>query len=281
MAKIISAFGLALTLILVAACTQSSGGLPHAVDGTLVRKIQDRGRLIVGVKYDTPSFGVVNPRTGSVEGIDADIAREIAGYIFGDPNRIEFKEAVTANRIPFLKDGTVDVILATFTITEDRLKDVDCSFVYYIEGQRLLVSNDSPIRAMADLEGKKIAVKKGSGAVDIFTKQISAQVIQVANFDQQLQLLMDQQVDAINGSDITLYGFALEHRAFRVVGPQFSKEYLGAAVAKGHPEFLQVVNTVIKDLKSSGKWKAIWKANIGDKFGITTIPEPPADDWHE
>ncbi len=278
MTKIVAALGLVLTLILVAACAQSSGGLPLAVEGTLLRKIQDRGKLIVGVKYDTPSFGVLDQRTGKVEGIDADIAREIAAYIFGDPNRIEFKEAVTANRIPFLKDGTVDVILATFTITEDRLKEVDSSIVYYVEGQRLLVSKDSPIQTMSDLDGKKIAVKKGSGAVDIFTKQTAAQVVQVANYDEQLKLLLDQKVDAINGNDITLYGFTLDHPGFKVVGPKFSNEYLGAAVAKGHPELLQVINTVIKNMKTSGKWKAVWKSNIGDKFGIAVIPDPPADE---
>jgi ABC-type amino acid transport substrate-binding protein len=278
MSKIISALALALTLVLVAACAQPASGLPLAAQGTMLRKIQDRGKLIVGVKYDTPSFGLVDQRTGRVDGMDADIAREIAMYIFGDSSKIEFKEAVTENRIPFLKDGTVDVILATFTITEDRLKDVDCSIVYYVQGQRLLVSKDSSIQTMGDLDGKKIAVKKGSGAVDIFTKQTAAQVVQVANYDEQLKLLQDQKVDAINGNDITLYGFSLDHPAFKVVGPQFSREYIGAAIAKGHSELLQVVNTVIKNMKSSGKWKAIWKADIGDKFGIATIPEPPDDE---
>lgn len=269
-----------LVTLIVTACGGPSR-LPPAKEGSLLRKIQDRGKLIVGIKYDTPSFGLVDPRTGRVEGMDADIGREIAAKIFGDPNKIEFVEAVTQNRIPFLKAGTVDVILATFTITEDRLKEVDSSVVYYVQGARLLVPNESSIKTMADLDGKKIASKKGSGAVDTFTKQTAAQVVQVDNYDQQLQLLLNHDVDAINGNDITLYGFALEHPAFRVVGPQFSKEYLGAAVAKGHPELLEVVNTVIRDLKSSGKWKTIWKAEIGDKFGIATIPDPPDDDWRQ
>ena len=55
-------------------------GLPTAAEGTL-RKIQDRGKIIVGVKYDVPMFGLLNPSTNKVEGFDVDMAKEIANYI--------------------------------------------------------------------------------------------------------------------------------------------------------------------------------------------------------
>ncbi len=274
---LVALFVAMLVTFIVTACS-GPGGLPPAKEGTLLRKIQDRGKLIVGVKYDSPSFGVLNQQTGNVEGFDAAIGREIAAYIFGDPNKIEFKEAVTQNRIPFLKDSTVDVILSTFTITEERLKDVDFSIVYYVQGNRLLVRKDSPIQSIADLDGKKVAVNKGASQIDMFRKQ-NAELVLVNNASEALEKLLNREVEAMQGGDIALYGWLLEYPQLKAVGPRLTPEYLGAGVAKGHPESLEVVNTVIKNLKTSGKWKAVWKAEIGDKFGIATIPDPPDDDW--
>src|SRR5574341_665116 len=170
-------FKVCVVVLLTSIVTACSGpsGLPPAKEGTLLRKIQDRGKLIVGVKYDVPTFGYLNPKTNTLEGFDPAIAREIAAYIFGNPNKVEFKEAVTKNRIPFLKDGTVDVILSTFTINEERLKEVDFSFVYYVSGDRLLVSKDSPIRTVADLDGRKVAVNKGSSSMDRLRAQTKAE----------------------------------------------------------------------------------------------------------
>src|SRR5512136_474074 len=94
-------FVVALTIVagLLVSCAgpgaaPASKGLPKAADGTLLRKIQDRGKIVVGVKYDVPMFGLLNPSTNKVEGFDVDVAKEITNYIFGNPDAIEFKEAV-------------------------------------------------------------------------------------------------------------------------------------------------------------------------------------------
>jgi ABC-type amino acid transport substrate-binding protein len=91
-------------------------GLPKAPEGTLLRKIQDRGKLTAGVKYDVPTFGYLNPTTNQLEGFDVDLVKYIANYILGDPNAVEFKQAVSKDRIPFLQGGVVDIIASTMTI---------------------------------------------------------------------------------------------------------------------------------------------------------------------
>ncbi len=278
--RVVTVFAAMLATFIVTACSGPSG-LPPAKEGTLLRKIQDRGKLIVGVKYDVPTFGYLNPQTSALEGFDPAIGREIAAYIFGDPNKVEFKEAVTKDRIPFLKDGTVDVVLSTFTISEERLKQVDFSIVYYVSGDRLLVSVDSPIRTIADLDGRKVAANKGSGIIDQLTTRTKAEIVVVNNASEGVQALLNRQADAMTGDDIAMFGTALRNPGLKVVGPPISISPLGAGVAKGHPELLEVVNTVITNVKSSGKWKAIWKAEIGDKLGIATIPDPPDDDWRK
>src|SRR5574341_869344 len=212
---------LILVSIAVTACGSPSA-LPLAKEGTLLRKIQDRGKVIVGVKYDVPTFGYLNSKTNTLEGFDPAVAREIAAYIFGDPNKVEFKEAVSKDRMPFLKDGTVDVILSTFTINDDRLKEVDFSAVYYVTGQRLLVAKDSPIKGLTEIDtNKKIGSAKGSTSVANLRKQARAQVVEFDTYSQATQALIARQLDAVSTDDVILYGLALVNPATKVIGAQF------------------------------------------------------------
>jgi putative glutamine transport system substrate-binding protein len=265
-----------------AAPAASSGGaakaLPKAADGTLLRKIQDRGKMIVGVKYDVPMFGLLNPATNKVEGFDVDIAKEIAAYIFGDPNAIEFKEAVSKNRIPFLQDGTVDLIASTMTVNADREQQIDFSVVYYLAGQSLLVPKNSTITGINDLAGKKVGTAKGSTSENnIRAKAPQAEVQLFDGYAEAVAAMDAGRVDAVTTDDNILIGFqAKEPDKWKLVGGQFTKEPYGLGIAKGHPEFVEVVNKVVKDLKSSGKWTELYKKNIP-----ATPPAPPDDDWHK
>jgi aspartate/glutamate/glutamine transport system substrate-binding protein len=214
-----------------------------------------------------------------MEGLGIAVAREIAATILGDQNKVEFKEAPLATRIGSLKDGSIDIVAATYIITEDRLKDVDFSVVYYQGGGRFLVRGDSPIKGLADMDGKKVGVPQGSIYATLLPKLTKAQIVEVASMGAASQSLIDKQVDAVTSIDVNLYGLALLNPTFKVVGNAYTTESLGIGMAKGHPELLEAVNGVIKNLKSSGKWKSFWKAEIGDKFGMASIPNPPGDDW--
>ncbi len=272
-------FFLLLIVLIIAGCSTTPSGMALAQPGTLLRKVQDRGRLIVGIKYDLPTFGYRNPQTGNLEGFDAAIGREIVAYIFGDPNKVEFVEAVTKDRIPFLKNGTIDLAIATFIISEDRLKDVDFSVVYYNTGGRLLVEKDSPIKSINDLDGKKVGTPQGSVYVTALQKVSKAEVVQFNNDSAAMQAMLNKQVDATTNNDANLYGLALLNPSLKVVGAAYTSEAFGVGIAKGNPELLSAVDTAIKNIKSSGRWKTIWKTEIGDKFGIATAPEPPGDNW--
>jgi|DewCreStandDraft_2_1066082.scaffolds.fasta_scaffold03501_3 putative glutamine transport system substrate-binding protein len=257
--------------------TTGGKGLPKAPEGTLLRKIQDRGKIIIGVKYDIPTFGYLNPKTNQLEGFDVEIGRAIAEYIFGDRNAVEFKEAISKNRIPYLQDGTVDVILSTMTINEERLQQIDFSVVYYVAGQSLLVPKNSPIKGLADLKGKKVGTVKGSTSEkNIRQKAPEAEVSLFDKYADAVAAMEAGQVDAVTTDDIILYGFVRqEPDKWQVVGGQFTKEPYGAGVAKGNPELLEVVNTVIKAMKADGRWKQIYQTWISKD----NVPEPPPDDW--
>ncbi len=269
---------LLLTMLFNVNCSTKPNGIALAQPGTLLRKVQDRGRLIVGVEYDLPTFGYGNPQRGNLEGFDAAIGHEIAAYIFGDPNKIEFVEVVTKDCIPFLKNGTIDLAIGTF-ITEDRLKDVDFSVVYYRTGGRLLVPQDSPIKSVNDLDGKKVGTPQGSVYVTSLPKVSKGEVVQFNNDGAAIRAMMNKEVDATTNNDANLYGLALLNPTLKVVGAPYTSESFGIGVAKGNSELLDAVNSAIKNIRSSRKWKTVWKTGSRDKFGITEVSDPPNDNW--
>lgn len=274
----------ALLVLLATACAGSEGtptpaGMPKAKEGTALRKIQDRGKLIVGTRSDTPTFCYLNPKTNTMEGFDVAIAREIASAILGDSTKVEFKLIKSADRIPLLKDGTIDLAIATMTINEDRLKEIDFSVVYYIAGQRLLVRQASTIKGLQDVDNKKVGTAKGSTPAANLKKVSKAQVVEFDDYNLAMQALLANQIEAVSTDDVILYGLQLANPDTKVVGSQFSYEPYGIGVAKNNPDLLNTVNTVVKNLKSSGKWKTFWQAEVGNKVGITVAPEPPADEW--
>src|SRR4030095_8426535 len=114
-----------------------AGKEPEA-GASLLDTIKTRGKLVVGVKYDTKLFGLKNPANNEVEGFDIDIAKALAKSILGDETKLELKEVTSKTRIPMLDNNEIDLIIATMTITEERRKQVDFSEVYFKAGQCLL-----------------------------------------------------------------------------------------------------------------------------------------------
>src|SRR3954452_17620866 len=131
-----------------------SGSPPAFPADSYMARIQQRGQLIVGVKYDTPPFGSLNPINNQVEGFDADLGRALARALFGDETKVRFDEAASRNRIPFLQEDKVDIVLSTMTITDERRQEIDFSDTYYMAGQSILVRKGSPIQSVNDLNGR-------------------------------------------------------------------------------------------------------------------------------
>jgi putative glutamine transport system substrate-binding protein len=240
--------------------------------------IQERGHIVVGVKYDVKGFGFLNPQTNQVEGFDVDMGKAIAKEIFGDESKIEFKEAISKNRIPFLQDGTVDVIISTMTITEDRTKQIDFAEVYYVAGQSLLVPKGGGIHSIADLPCKKVGTVTGSTSEKtIRTKAPQTEVLLFDTYSDAVQAMSAGQVDAVTTDDAILYGFQRSAPdKWEVVGGQFTVEPYGIGVRKGESKLLEVINKVVRDVKADGRWKASY-----EKWITAPAPAPPPADWHD
>ena len=241
--------------------------------GTYMRTIQDRGRLVAGVSPDTLLFGSVNPFTARFEGFDVDVVKQIAKAIFGDETRVEYRAVTNAQRIPDVRDGSVDLVAHTMTINCARRQLVDFSSVYYDAGQRVLVRQDSPAQSINDLGGKKVCAALGTTSIDNLAK-VATHPVAYGAVDETDCLVAFQQgvVDAISTDDTVLRGMAAQDPYAKIVGDRFTDEPYGIAVNLGHPELTRFVNAVLERMRADGTWTAIYNRWLG-RFG--RAPAPP------
>jgi ABC-type amino acid transport substrate-binding protein len=256
------------------ATTQTGPGTSFA-PGTFMAELKQRGKIVVGVKFDVPQFGFRNITTDKVEGFDVDMANEVAKAL-GVP--ATFVEAVSKNRIPFLKEGKVDVVFSTMTITDERKKSIDFSNVYYVAAQTFLTRKGSPM-TVKTAAGKKVCTAKGSTSeLNLPALQPNVTMVLQDGYAQCVQLLRNQQVDAVSTDDVILLQFLKkEPNTFEVSSETFSQEPYGAGIAKGHAEFVTFVNDVIAKAKSDGRWAAMYKKWISPVTGKEP-PTPPSAD---
>jgi ABC-type amino acid transport substrate-binding protein len=264
------------------AASASAGAVPStaaasfAADSTM-GKIKAAGKLVCGTKFDVIAFGFKNPTTNEVEGFDADLCREIAAAIGVEP---EFVEAISANRLPFLKEDKVDIVISTMTRNEERLKEIDFSKIYYVAGQKILVKSDSPHQSVADLVAAKVKVCSGEGSTsekNLQTEGVAqADVILFKTWGETAQALLDGRCDASSTDDSILFGLAAQNEGLEVRGEAFTEEPLGIGIKKGKDDLVQFINGVLDAMAADGRWKALYDKNIKPYSG-EEAPEPPLD----
>lgn len=246
-----------LVLSMLSACGSSDTSGGESKD--TLKAIKKRGKLVVGVKYDTNLFGYKDPSSGKVEGFDIDIAKALAKKIFKDEKKIELKEVTSKTRVQMLKNGDIDAIIATMTITEDRKKEVNFSDVYFEAGQSLLVKKGSKIKSIDDVKkGTKVLAVKGSTSVaNVKEKSPDAQVLEYENYAEAFTALKAGKGDTLTTDNAILYGMADQDKNYEVVGEPFTDEPYGIALKKGDDKFTKYVNTFLKELKDSGEYDKI------------------------
>ncbi|GLX70659.1 glutamate ABC transporter substrate-binding protein [Paenibacillus glycanilyticus] len=261
-----------LATALLSGCGNNGAGDGNTANGdsnseasSALGEIKSRGKLVVGVKYDTKLFGLKDPASGNVEGFDVDIAKALAKEILGDETKIELKEVTSKTRIPMLNNNDIDMIIATMTITEDRKKEVDFSDVYFKAGQSLLVKKGSPIKSIDDIKkGTKVLAVKGSTSVDnIKAKVPDATILEFDNYQDAFSALKAGQGDTLTTDNAILYGMAVQDPGYEVVGEPFTDEPYGIAIKKGETDLVNSVNEGLKKLHDSGEYDKIYEKWIG------------------
>ena len=252
--------------------------------GSTMAKIKARGRLVVGVSGDTLLFGARNSLTGAIEGFDIDMLKEVAAAIFGTGGRdqIEYRVITYADRLPKLEAGDVDIVAHTMTINCKRWLRIAFSSVYFLAGQRVLVGKGSPYTQITDFDGTSgvVCAPNGSTNIDEMTKN-HPKVHLIGKDDISDCLVAMQQGEAAGttGDDTVLAGFAAQDPNTHVVGDQFTKEPYGLGFNKDDTEFVQFVNAVLEQVRSSGRWDEIVKTWLIDTNALADVTPLPAPDY--
>ncbi len=233
--------------------------------GTTMAEIVEKGTITIGVKYDVPPFGFKNPQTDEIEGFDVDMGKEIADALGVEA---EFVEAISDNRIPFLKDGTVDLILSTMTITTDREYEIDFSNPYFIAHGRILVPGDSDIAGIEDLAGKKVCTAIGSTYEATLKEQAPDATLELVDtYSECFELIQNGAVDAVSTDDVILTGMIIQDDSLKLVGDELTTEPYGIGMVDGSTEWQAFVNEVLDGVKSSGRWGEIYDEWVGQYTG--------------
>lgn len=227
----------------------------------ILEKATETNKITWGVKYDTKLFGLINIEKRTVEGFDIDIARALTKEILGKDGQAEFVEVTSKTRIPLLKNGNIDAIIATMTISEERKKQVDFSDVYFDAGQSLLVKKGSDIKDVSDLNKNKtvLAVKGSTSTENIRKHAPEAKVLELENYAEAFTALQSGQGDAFTTDNSILLGMSSENPNYILTGEKFTDEPYGIAINKNQDKFRETINEAIVKIKENGTYAKIYK----------------------
>ena len=241
---------------------------------TTMGKIQKKGEISIGVKYDVPPFGFKNPRTNKIEGFDIDFGKAVADALGVKPKYIE---AISDNRIPFIQDGTADLILSTMTINPERAEEIGFTDPYFIAKGRILQKKGGDIGGVEDLAGKNVCTALGSTYEETLKKQApKAKLKLVDTYSECLELIQNGAVDAVSTDDVILTGMIIQDDTLELVkGEELTTEPYGGGFKKDDAEFTEFLNGVLEDYKSDGRWATSYEKWLGQYTGEDQ--EPPTD----
>ncbi|MCD0444595.1 glutamate ABC transporter substrate-binding protein [Glycomyces sp. A-F 0318] len=239
-----------------------------------IQEIQDRGYINVGVKFDQPLIGQKNTATGAIEGMDAEVARLLTQYIFGsvdeegDDANLKFIETTSQNRETYVNDGTVDVVIASYSMYPERLPNFDFAGPYFETGQNVMVAADNTdINSVADLAGKDVCIAEGSGSIEnLANENPDAVITPLADYAACAEALENGQTDAVSTDETILYGFTVDKPdAFRVLDSSniFTDEPYGIAMPLGETDARMFVNDMIDEIIANGDWEKAFDLTFG------------------
>lgn len=239
--------------------------------GSTMAELSEAGEISIGVKFDQPLFGELDG-DGVPQGFDVEVARVIADALDIKESGIEWVEAPSDERESLLASGKVDMIVATYTMSDERKEEVGFAGPYYVAGQTLMTRKDDvDIASPLDLEGKQVCTVDGSTAADTIRRVApDAAVVLFDDYSDCLEPLRTGQVDVVTTDDVILAGYAAESNGqFRIVGAPFTAEPYGIGVAHEDDEFRLWINDVLDEAMEDGTWLEAWE----DTAGIV-LPEP-------
>ncbi|HYG76207.1 MAG TPA: transporter substrate-binding domain-containing protein [Planctomycetota bacterium] len=265
-----------LAVALLSGCGKEQSSTPPKPDnapahggtarsGDTLGRIQAAKVLRIGIKGDAPPF-CFQDKEGNPQGFDVDIGFRLARALGVEPL---FVTVTGPDRIPRLKKGDVDVVIATLTATRSRAKEIDFSLPYYQDQQGLLVKAATPIQSYRDLAGKKVAaVAQSTSIANIKIVAPDAQIVEVQSLGEAFEKLNNGAADAVTGDGLQLRAMRLaapDQEQFRIAGEGFSAEPYVIGLPQNDSQFRAKVDEFLTELWNSGAWTRIFNKWLGSQ----------------
>jgi glutamate transport system substrate-binding protein len=252
---------------------------PEFEAGTTMAELADAGEITIGVKYDQPGLGFLPPDSEDPEGFDIEMGKIVAAALGIDEGSITWEQTISDNREPFLKNGTVDIVIASYSITDERRAEVGQAGPYYETGQQLLVAaDDDSIAGPDDLAGKRVCSVTGSTSITTVEEEYGAEPAGFDTYSECVTQLQNGNVDAVTTDGAILLGYAAQDPDnLKVVGDPFSEERYGIGYfPPDDTAMCEFLNGVIEDSFEDGTWQEAFDATLG-QAGVEAPEQPTVD----
>lgn len=268
----VSGVAAAIMLLAGAAQAESMPELPAA--------IQQAGKIRIGVKCDSPPFGLTGT-DGKPAGIEVEMAKKIGEYAFGSADAAELTCVSSEARIPSLEGGKIDLILATLGRTPSRQEVIDYSNIYFWGTSNVVVPQDSPVQSLADLENQTVVIVKGASQIAWLEERVPGiEMLQLNTTADSVQALLQGRAAGFVGDGGLVYTLASNYPQLRVVEDPIDPGVNGIGLRKNEPELMAFVNAALDRLRSEGFYETaipqfVTEGPVVDVMLRGFLEEPP------
>lgn len=230
----------------------------------LPKDLKDKGELRVGVKCDSPPFGMLDT-AGKPIGIEVEMAKRIAEYAFGSADKANLVCVTSEARIPSLQGGKIDLILATLGKFPERQKVIDFTEYYFWGESNVLVPKASSAQKLADLKGKNVLIVKGGSQATWFEKNIpEIQLTRLNTTGDSIQALLQGRGDGFVGDGMLVATLAVNYPDLRIIGEGLDQGFNGIGVRKGETELTAYLDAALRKLRAEGFYGKVVKNFVSD-----------------
>ncbi|WP_027944779.1 glutamate ABC transporter substrate-binding protein [Amycolatopsis taiwanensis] len=257
-----------LTTVALSACASAD-------PGTLLGKAAS-GNLTIGIRFDQPGLAE-HTLDGRFVGFDVDVATYVARRLGVKPSNITWRETTPDTRETDLTSGTVDLVVAAYSITDQRKQLVAFAGPYFVTGQDLLVRKADPtITGPSSLDGRRLCSVPGSTAAQTVKDRFAhgVQLVEYPRYPDCVTALLAGEIDAVTTDGVILAGYVAQNpELLRLTGQPFTTERYGIGLRKGDPASQSALGNAIQRMIDSGAWQDSVRRNIGPSG--YPLPEPP------
>lgn len=237
---------------------------PKPAYGSVYDKARQTKRLTIGVRWDVPGVGL--EQASGFSGFDVDVATAIARRLNVPANGITFRRLGVGDRVRALTDGTVDMVVATYSYDDNRNDAVTFAGPYYTAHTDLLVLSGSRIKKLADLAGRRMCAPVGSVSARLVADKVGVEQVPVNDYAECMNLLTRGEVDAVPGDDLIIAGFANRVASLKlsVLGVRLTDQRYAVGLPKRDLRTCRAVEDAISGMYGDGTMRDLLRKHFGN-----------------